>query len=69
MEGLSTYHFSNETNLLTVRLPCFPHEGRVPHISLVLREMWDTTNVDRSMHRTDRESEGRAADPNLAPLP
>ena len=25
----------------------FPHEGRVPHISLVFREMWDTTNVDR----------------------
>ena len=21
----------------------FPHEGRVPHISLVFREMWDTT--------------------------
>ena len=21
-------------------------EGRVPHISLVFREMWDTTNVD-----------------------
>ena len=23
--------------------PWFPHEGRVPHISLVFREMWDTT--------------------------
>jgi hypothetical protein len=21
----------------------FPHQGRVPHISLVFREMWDTT--------------------------
>ena len=21
----------------------FPHEGRVPHISLVFREMWNTT--------------------------
>src|SRR5580658_3256220 len=25
----------------------FPHKGRVPHISLVFREMWDTTDVDR----------------------
>ncbi len=23
--------------------PMFPDEGRVPHISLVFREMWDTT--------------------------
>jgi hypothetical protein len=22
-------------------------KGRVPHISLVFREMWDTTDVDR----------------------
>jgi hypothetical protein len=22
----------------------FPHKGRVPHISLVFREMWDTTD-------------------------
>ena len=27
--------------------PRFPDEGRVPHISLVFREMWDTANVDR----------------------
>jgi hypothetical protein len=25
----------------------FPHEGRVAHISLVFREMWDSTDVDR----------------------
>ena len=25
----------------------FPHEGRVPHISLVSCEMWDTTHVAR----------------------
>ena len=25
----------------------FPNEGRVPHISLVFREIWDTTEVDR----------------------
>jgi hypothetical protein len=25
----------------------FPSNGRVPHISLVFREMWDTTEVDR----------------------
>jgi hypothetical protein len=24
-----------------------PDEGRVPHISLVFREMWDSTDVDR----------------------
>jgi hypothetical protein len=28
---------------------CLP--GRVPHISLVFREMWDTTNLDRSPWR------------------
>ncbi len=27
--------------------PLLAHEGRVPHISLVFREMWDTTGVDR----------------------
>ena len=26
-------------------------EGRVPHISRVFREMWDTTTLDRAMHR------------------
>ena len=25
----------------------FPHEGRVPHISLVSCEVWNTSNVDR----------------------
>jgi hypothetical protein len=24
-----------------------PDDGRVPHISLVFREMWDTADVDR----------------------
>jgi hypothetical protein len=28
-------------------VPSSPNEGRVPHISLVFREMWDTTDVDR----------------------
>src|ERR1700691_3540947 len=49
--------------------PCFwfPDEGRVPHISLVFREMWDTTSVDRSMHWINRESEGRCSGiPHLA---
>ena len=32
----------------------FPHEGRVPHISLVCREMWDTTDVDGQVHRMNR---------------
>ncbi len=44
-----------------------PDEGRVPHISLVFREMWDTTNVDRSMHRMNRESKGSSIGiPHLA---
>ena len=38
-------------------LPLWAHwfldEGRVPHISLVFREMWDTTNLDRLLHRMD----------------
>src|ERR1700684_1554074 len=33
------------------------YKGRVPHISLVFREMWDTTDVDRSVHRATRELE------------
>ena len=32
---------------LRVRVLWFRDEGRVPHISLVFREMWDTANVDR----------------------
>jgi hypothetical protein len=45
----------------------FPHEGRVPHISLVFREMWDTTNVEHSVHRMNRESEGKSGGiPHLA---
>jgi hypothetical protein len=28
-------------------LEWFSHKGRVPHISLVFREMWDSTDVDR----------------------
>jgi hypothetical protein len=34
-----------ELNLIGVWL-WFPGEGRVPHISLVFREMWETTDVD-----------------------
>jgi len=30
-------------NLFYERCPWFPHKGRVPHISLVFREMWDST--------------------------
>jgi hypothetical protein len=49
------------------RVLSFPHGGRVPHISLVFREMWDTTDVDRSVHRMNRESEGRCIGiPHLA---
>ena len=34
--------------------PWFPHRGRVPHISLVFREIWDTTAVSLrlSIHPT-----------------
>ena len=36
-------------------------------ISLVFPEMWDTTNVDRSMYRMNREIEGRCGGiPHLA---
>jgi hypothetical protein len=39
----------------------------VPHISLVFREMWDTTDVDRYVHRVNRESEGESSGiPHLA---
>ena len=39
----------------------------MPHISLVFREMWDTTDVDRSVHRMNRKSEGRCSGiPHLA---
>ncbi len=45
----------------------FLDEGRVPHISLVFREMWDTTNVDRSTPRMNQESEGGCSGiPHLA---
>jgi len=35
----------NSTYCLSPARAClsFPHKGRVPHISLVFREMWDTT--------------------------
>jgi hypothetical protein len=36
----------------------FTRHQRVPHISLVFREMWDTTDVARKVHRMNRESEG-----------
>jgi hypothetical protein len=39
----------------------------VPHISLVFREMWDTPDVDRQVHRLNRESEGKSSGiPHLA---
>ncbi len=38
----------------------FPHEGRVRHISLVFREMWDTADVDRYVHRMNRSQKERA---------
>ena len=42
-------------------------ESAVPHISLVFREMWDTTDVDRKVHRMNRESEGKSIGiPHLA---
>jgi hypothetical protein len=34
-------------NLFYERFPWFPHRGRVGHISLVFREIWDSTDVDR----------------------
>ena len=45
----------------------FPHEGRVPHTSLVFRETWDTSDVDRSVHRMNRESEGRCSGKGTEP--
>ena len=49
------------TGLKSLRENCwFEYKGRVPHISLVFREMWDTTDVDRSVHRMNRESRGGA---------
>ena len=45
----------------------FPDGGRVPHISLVFREMWDTTDVDRSVYRVNLQLEGRSRGiPHLA---
>ena len=42
-------------------------EPRVPHISLVFREIWDTTDVDRSVLQMTRELEGRCSGiPHLA---
>jgi hypothetical protein len=37
-----------------------PRTGN-PGISLVFREMWDTTDVDRKVRRTNRESEGKSS--------
>ena len=39
----------------------FPNQGRVPHISLVFREMWDATDLDRQAHRMDRKLEGKSS--------
>ena len=45
----------------------FPHRRRVPHISLVFREIWDTDNVYPEAHRMNRESEGKSSGiPHLA---
>ena len=39
----------------------------MPHISLVFREIWDTTDVDRKVHRMNVSSEGRCSGiPHLA---
>jgi hypothetical protein len=39
----------------------------VSHISLVFREMWDTTEVDREAHRMNQESEVKSRGiPHLA---
>jgi hypothetical protein len=46
------------------------HERRVPHISLVFREMWDTTALNREWFWTfvevahSRFSPGRSKSPN-----
>ncbi len=37
----------------------FPNEGRVSHISLVFREMWDTTDVYRKVHRMNESQTER----------
>ena len=34
-----------------MRVPWLADEGRVPHISLVFREMWDSTAADRHVFR------------------
>jgi hypothetical protein len=39
----------------------FPNQGRVAHISLVFREMWDATDLDRQAHRMDRKLEGKSS--------
>jgi hypothetical protein len=36
----------------------FPDEGRVAHILLVFRDMWDFAGIDREIYRMNRESEG-----------
>jgi len=57
VQGLSTYEtVCSKVNSLRILQVCwaadhsalpslagFPDEGRVPHISLIFREMWDTT--------------------------
>ena len=37
----------------------FRNKGRGPHISLVFREMWDTSEVDRSVRQMHPSREGR----------
>jgi len=39
-------------NLISKLWICLDHGSWVPHISLVFREMWDSTSLDRSPSRT-----------------
>ncbi len=47
--------------------PLYPFHGRrVPHISLVFREMWDTTNLNNSAYEAENFRVGRRGIPHLA---
>jgi hypothetical protein len=45
--GLCIYPLRESARRSMAMTACiwFPREGRVPHISLVFREMWDTTGL------------------------
>src|ERR1700677_3444835 len=49
------------------RGPWFSHEGRVPHISLVFGEMWDTTDVGRKVHRMNQSQREDAVVSHISP--